>query len=909
MGIVCGKKKKEVDPTCSLSAVRPLVKDQENPSTASAGMDKTEETPPAKKEVEKKVDESLDKDDEPITESQTTPGPALSHGAQLSKPQPVDEGDVNMQVVAQCWREIDRQCEEHVGKNYPSSGPNFSGWRAVRLFVSSTFQDFHNEREILVKKVFPELREWCESLHLHLLECDLRWGVPKDATTRTVLTTCMEEIDRCHGDADGQGFFLNMLGERYGWVPAKDNIPNDIAEEYQWVPLISVTHMEILLGAYRCRNPNAAFFLRDQSGFSEMIPEENKNQFVEPTELGKIQLKKLKAKLQQRFPEQTFPYSCEFDTAQDSKVRLKGLDDFGRQVLEFFKKAIERKFPPSDNVAPTPDKLEQDQHDIYMEQKGKLVFGRDSEIGKMTDFAKGLHKDAEGEAGKQRHHMMVVADPGEGKSSLMARFVMEVKKAGLTVFYHFVGCTAESNRPSSILKRLVGKLEELYPDTCVYAPETDGETSEGKKTEDELNALKMAAYVKKLGETGTQFLIVVDAVNQTSQENNRYCWLPAALAGNLRCVMSTTREAHTAEELGKHCSPAELTLEALDDKAREEIVTNYFKRYNKTLDPEQLVLLTHSEGARNALWLSLSCEELRVYGVFEKLTDRIRELPASLEGLIEIILARLISEDETGMVEKMLHYLQCVPGGLNETELQALLGDIEGDKCTPAPALHWAVVRRTLKPFLRNSGAYGQVERLQFFHLALNKAVQKRLMENDDLRRLRHRQLADYYQYHCHDLMAVTNQLARQLAQAKEGQRLVNFFRTDKRSTSVNKIEKSRLLKEFRCTNMTKSDFPGCTKFGFCSFCKNARSKLDPNSYFQNKDCCAICGDRVPFPGPKSAKAYWCPFHKPSFPSFGAKYNCYVCQKSINQPGEPPLAYICQFCDPGHMERCCKLAP
>ena len=28
-----------------------------------------------------------------------------------------------------------------------------SGWKTVRIFVSSTFRDFHQEREVLIKKV------------------------------------------------------------------------------------------------------------------------------------------------------------------------------------------------------------------------------------------------------------------------------------------------------------------------------------------------------------------------------------------------------------------------------------------------------------------------------------------------------------------------------------------------------------------------------------------------------------------------------------------------------------------------------------------------------------------------------------------------------------------------------------
>lgn len=52
---------------------------------------------------------------------------------------------------------------------------NRKGWRTIRIFVSSTFKDFHQEREVLVKEVFPDLRLWCEQRKLRLVECDLRW--------------------------------------------------------------------------------------------------------------------------------------------------------------------------------------------------------------------------------------------------------------------------------------------------------------------------------------------------------------------------------------------------------------------------------------------------------------------------------------------------------------------------------------------------------------------------------------------------------------------------------------------------------------------------------------------------------------------------------------------------------------
>lgn len=64
------------------------------------------------------------------------------------------------------------------------------------MFVSSTFKDMWAERDYLAKRVFPELREWCELRKLRLVECDLRWGVPKDADTNQTLSACLSEIDR-----------------------------------------------------------------------------------------------------------------------------------------------------------------------------------------------------------------------------------------------------------------------------------------------------------------------------------------------------------------------------------------------------------------------------------------------------------------------------------------------------------------------------------------------------------------------------------------------------------------------------------------------------------------------------------------------------------------------------------------
>ena len=49
--------------------------------------------------------------------------------------------------------------------------------RQIRVFLSSTFVDFIEERELLVKRVFPALNRRARDRGVELIDVDLRWGV------------------------------------------------------------------------------------------------------------------------------------------------------------------------------------------------------------------------------------------------------------------------------------------------------------------------------------------------------------------------------------------------------------------------------------------------------------------------------------------------------------------------------------------------------------------------------------------------------------------------------------------------------------------------------------------------------------------------------------------------------------
>ncbi|MEZ0300342.1 MAG: DUF4062 domain-containing protein [Candidatus Methylacidiphilales bacterium] len=83
--------------------------------------------------------------------------------------------------------------------------------RSVRIFISSTFSDMMGERNELVLKIFPQIRQWCEARGITWTEIDLRWGVVVEPGEDT-LQACLEEVDHCHP------FFLGLIGQRYGSV-------------------------------------------------------------------------------------------------------------------------------------------------------------------------------------------------------------------------------------------------------------------------------------------------------------------------------------------------------------------------------------------------------------------------------------------------------------------------------------------------------------------------------------------------------------------------------------------------------------------------------------------------------------------------------------------------------------------
>jgi hypothetical protein len=98
--------------------------------------------------------------------------------------------------------------------------------KTFRLFVSSTFADFAQEREVLQTEVFPALDTYCAAKGYVFHPIDLRWGVNEEAQLdQRAAEICITEVRAAKGYPPPN--FLIMIGNRYGWVPLPYAIARD----------------------------------------------------------------------------------------------------------------------------------------------------------------------------------------------------------------------------------------------------------------------------------------------------------------------------------------------------------------------------------------------------------------------------------------------------------------------------------------------------------------------------------------------------------------------------------------------------------------------------------------------------------------------------------------------------------
>jgi len=596
-------------------------------------------------------------------------------------------------------------------------------WKSLRVFISSTFRDMQAERDYLVRFVFPELRERCARRRLHLVDVDLRWGVTEaEAERGGVLATCLDEIERC------RPFFVGLLGERYGWAPDTYDVPDDA--RYDWLRRFerghSITALEIYQGVLR--NPGmvsrSLFYFRDPA-FLDAVPEPQRATFLAESEEARGKLARLKEDIRRRcavFENYPAAYG---GLTEDGRVVVMGLDAFGRRLLEDLWSAIEQEHPqeeqPPDDLA-----VERTYQDAFVEDRGRRFVGRRDLLEQMARYA----------ASATTTPLVVTGAPGCGKSALIARFATQHGQAHADVFVlpHFIGASPGSTDIRYTLRRISRELARRAVDP--------------RAVPEEYSELRQR-FVELLGSAGSEgpVLLLIDGLNQLDESYGAHTlnWLPETLPAGVRLIVSTL-EGDDLGALRRRAMPATaLVVGPLADEDRQRIVRETLWDYRKRLDErpghDQMGGLLRKRESNNPLYLVVACEELRVFGEFERVSNRIERFPEDVAGLVDQVLERVEHDHGRELVAETLSLLACAREGLAEAELLDLLRR-PGEARLP-PAI-WARLYRSLRFYLRPPGQHGEAT-LGFFHRELAKTTRRRYLASEEAETRCHARLAEYF--------------------------------------------------------------------------------------------------------------------------------------------------------------------
>jgi hypothetical protein len=579
--------------------------------------------------------------------------------------------------------------------------------RQIRVFISSTFRDMQADRDVLVKKVFPQLRKLCESRAVAWTEVDLRWGITSEQQAEgKVLPYCLAEIER------SRPFFIGLLGERYGWVP--QSIPVDLVEQQPWLREHlehSVTELEILHGVLN--NPaladRALFYFRDPA-YLAAAPPEKAAEFIETgpdAERMRKKLTALKERIRTAAEQKRLKYP-----PRENYANPEALGDL---ILADFTRIIEELYPPTE----VPDPLDQEanRHEEYARSRRDLYIARPRYFELLDQHIESANPP-----------LVLTGESGCGKTALLANWVERYRESYPQdlIIQHYIGSTPDSADWMRVVTRILGELKRGF-----------NLSDDLPSTPEKLRPALDEWFVKTA--TGRRIVLVLDGLNQLEDRDNaqELAWLPHVFPTNVRVLASSLRgRAFDATQQRKWPTMA---VELLNAEERRQIVTGYLALGGRTASKELLSAIEAQAQTLNPLYLRAFLDEIRVFGRFE-------ELPATIENylraatpsdLYRLIIQRWVRDYPEARVADALRLVWAARRGLAEAELMDLLG-YDGE---PMARGYWTPFYLTAERSLAMRAGL-----LNFGHDYLRAAVQQELLPNEASEKSVRLQLAGYFE-------------------------------------------------------------------------------------------------------------------------------------------------------------------
>ena len=528
-----------------------------------------------------------------------------------------------------------------------------TAWENVYIFISSTFNDMHAERDYLIKRVFPAVRAFCGEHRLNLLDVDLRWGITEEdaAKNRRVVEICLSNLDRC------RPFFIGLFGQRRGWVPNLQDINPETLEKFpglsRYLGRNSITELELIHGildpmAEGSAKMRHAFLFRRDPSYLEAITDADTHAIYDDRPQPEAHAQGFFSRLARRISPKdkaqnsglsvldqiiaaaqasgggqvsVETYQADWDpSARTPELSRAGGKDLsaGRLVnfrigelslsdylIRTLEEAIRQEFPShfGEKGEETPMDRELSRQETALFHATDFYIPRPCDEQKILEYFEG----------DEAVPYLLTAAAGTGKTSLLAHIIQIMKSeenpAAFHLFYRLAGTSVESSSAASTIESLCTEIAGAG-----LAKEEDV-----RKHRSEI-LLYFRTFLENMKKEPIR--IIIDAVDQWSGfDRDLLEWIPKKLPEHVRLLISMKTEGSEEQRksLREKGIPAASLAPFSGDEDKRRLIKNYLAAFLKDINEEQIRKIVGMKGSDNPLYLKIILNELRLHGSFDTL--------------------------------------------------------------------------------------------------------------------------------------------------------------------------------------------------------------------------------------------------------------------------------------------------